>query len=76
MEPSLNARDHDHYDTHHSGLRGVLTLLACSAALVGLVYAGMILLTSPDGLVTQATLTSFQGEAPMTLVATASDPTR
>lgn len=77
MQTSLNARDHDRYETeHHSNLRGLLTLLACSILLIGLAYVAMILLTSPDGLVTQATLTSFQGGETMTLVATNAEPAR
>ena len=77
MQTSLNARDHDRYETEtHSSLRGLVTLLACAFVLIGLAYAAMILLTSPEGLVTQATLTSFQGGETMTLVSTSSEPAR
>ena len=76
MHTSLNARDHDRYETeHHSNLRGLITLLVCAMLLIGLAYAAMVLLTSPDSWVAEATLTSFRSDAPVTLVATA-DPAR
>ncbi len=72
MHTSLNARDHDHYETEqHSNLRGLITLLVCAMLLVGLAYAAMIMLTAPDSWMAEATLTSFRGEAPATIVATA-----
>ena len=77
MHTSLNDRDHDRYEAeNHSNLRGLFTLLACAALLVGLAYVSMIVLMSPDGWVAEATLTSFRGEEPMTMVASATDPIR
>ena len=77
MHTSLNARDHGRYETEdHSNLRGLFTLIVCAALLIGLAYGSMVLLTSPDGWVAEATLTSFRGEEPMTMVAVATDPSR
>ena len=65
MTTSLTARDHDQYEAgEHSNLRGIVTLLACSALLVGLAYLAMKFLTSPDGWVAEATLTTYQGGQP------------
>lgn len=65
MQPSLNARDHEYYETSsHSTWRGLATLVGASVFLVGAAYLGMILLTSPNSWMAEATLTSFQGEEP------------
>ncbi len=70
MTTSLNARDHEHYEAgEHSNLRGIVTLVACSTLLVGLAFLAMKFLTSPEGWVAEATLTTYQGGQP-TIMAT------
>lgn len=70
MMTSLNARDHDKHEAgEHSNLRGVLTLMVCSGLLVGMAYVAMVLLTSPDGWVADATLTTFHPNQPTIMAA-------
>ena len=65
MQSSLNTRDYSKSEREpldHSNLRGLLTLLICSAIIIAVAYGAMLALTSPDGWVAQAVHTSFQLE--------------
>ena len=42
--------------------RGALIVVLGSAAIVGLAFAAMVVLTSPDGWVTKATNSAYAGE--------------
>ncbi len=56
--------EEDHKFRVGDNLRGVIVMLASSAALVGIAFGVMMLLTSPDGWVTRAAVSAANSEAP------------